>query len=168
MQIVRLDPLAIDARCRFIEQQNVGIGREHPRERYELLLAERERPGRSALVRPHSDEVKPASRRFARSTFGRVRATQLHEERTETLARLVRDREHHVLKRRKPRKNAHALKRPDHPAPCDLIWGRRRHVVSAQHDAAGIGLERPRQEIEDGRLSRAIRADECGNVPTIE
>src|SRR6266581_985889 len=143
-----LEQRPVDAGRRLVEQDQVRIGHEGPRELQELLLPVGEAP---AVLGAQGREV---------------------DERDELLGPLARDpvghpeRGHreHVFENRHLPEDARDLERPRDALAEDLVGLEAGEVLSVVDHLAAVGLEEARQEVERRRLARAVGADEAGDL----
>ena len=82
----------------------------------------------------------------------------------EIVRRAVRSAaEQHVVEHREPRQRLRELERTDHPGPGDPYAGMPRGCVPVEGPAAAVRVVEAGEQVEQGRLARAVRTDERGD-----
>ncbi len=136
----RVDPLGVDARRGLVEQQHLGLGGQHTRQRDELGLPVRQGAGRHVGEVGHADEAQPVHRLQSRVSLLDGDDTPVGErQRGEVLAGLVLHRHHHVLEARQPVEQPHVLERAHQALARHLVRVEPDQLVAVQLHRAGVG-----------------------------
>src|SRR5215475_12357068 len=69
-------------------------------------------------------------------------------------------RQPHIVEDAQPRKQADILKRPRDSSRCNLMWLQSYEFISFKRDSSAIWPIDTREQVEHGRLTRAVRTDE--------
>src|SRR2546430_4822970 len=141
---------AVDAGGGLVEQDERGIGHQHPHELDELLLAVREVAGVLPGQRPQPHELQ----QLAPAALG-------------LSARAAGD-DQQILERGQLREDADDLKRPTDTATRDLPRLEAVDALAAKAHAAGIEPLDARDAVEQCRLARAVGADQPVDAPGLE
>src|SRR5205823_3081312 len=129
----------------FVQQQQRRLGGQRTRQLQALALGERQAGGRLRGLGSQTQPLDDGARVRARP-----RRRRMTSERTDQ----------HVVEHAQPRKRAHDLERARQPASADRVWRLAQQRAAAEADIARVGPQKARQQVEDRRLARAVRADQ--------
>ena len=141
--------------CGLVEQQQRGLRRQRERDLQQPLLA----------VREIACELVTLARQMQRlqQRVGFVGSLALLHDGPMPHAGVplaLAHGEHDRLQHGQPGKQRVDLERPRHPALDALVLRQRRDVVVAEKDFARRGRKHARQQVDERRLARAVRADQ--------
>src|SRR5439155_9083877 len=105
---------------------------------------------------------------FAVRELERAEARQEEELLREARAPVGMAAEQQVLQHGRVLEELDVLKRARDPAPRDLVRRHAGDVLVAEDQAAARRVVDPRDEIEDGRLARAVRTDDREDLPLFD
>src|ERR671911_253391 len=155
-----LDQRRVDTARGLVEQDQRRLGHEHGGQLQQLLLAEGEVAGLGALQVVDADPGQPGPSPFHVGTVA---------ETAEDLSQAsAPKRDQHVVQHREPGEDAADLEGPAEPGVCDPVRGPGRDLASVDEHVAGVRADHPGDEIEERRLSRAVRADQAVDQGVLE
>ena len=147
---------AREARGGLVEHHQPRLGRARHADLELALLAVRERADRR--LQRVGRATRARQRRCARSRCSRSRRRM---DRPEPAAVPPDDGEVEVVLDREPGEEPGLLVRPRHAQPRPHAGGQVRHVGAHHLDRAAGGLEVTGDQVEQRRLARAVRAQDC-------
>ena len=126
--------------------------------------------GSVASARAVSSRLRSGSVRLAAGAWRFLREAEPGQQRLGGGARgaergrALQRAHHHVLERRQAAERLHQLEGAGDAGGADRIGPQPRDVAAAESDAAGFRAKRAGDQVEDGGLAGAVRADECDDA----
>ena len=144
----------------FVEQEERGVEHQHPAEFEEFALAARQ-PACVLLGEVvQVEEVEGVGHALVERGLLRGDDGRTGERAKRRLAGLVRGGEREVGGDAHPGEQFGRLERPADARGGDGVWRTPDDILAPQPDAAGVGGEHARHEVEQCRLPRTVGADE--------
>ena len=154
----------VHARSRLVQQDDLGSGCQCPHDLQPTLCAVGETAGGRVRQIRHAEEIQQLQRLFMCLTLALCVAEGMRHRRQQALARRIVQSDLDVVLHAHVPEQADVLKGTRDSHLAELGCGFARRAVPVQHDIAPRGLIDIGQQVEDGGLASAVRADQPGDL----